>query len=301
MGSRSFLDRRHDQVSPMKRPFAQIIRHMEDNEDGRRDELEDDDYDDDDDYKKQLEEIELVEATQKSKNIMRKQRVEDTLKEKSNNVEPKNLEEIMDTAFQDNENDMINNNVTKNLSPVVSSQQAAPISQDEMVPLTVQQKKPVAGESKAVPLTESEQNLQHIVSKIPEFSFGGKDSFLFQDSSLSNSKDVVEDDVNEKQNEKPVQETPAWFSSSDVQQNPFSSSNFVKDQEVLNTPKSAENYQLLSGLDAQELLQKDGKDEDDIEEVIEVASEKEDQMNEMDTGSLEENGGGHRKEREALD
>lgn len=300
VGSRSFLDRRHDQVSPMKRPFAQIIRHMEDNEDGRRDELEDDDYDDDDDYKKQLEEIELVEATQKSKNIMRKQRVEDTLKEKSNNVEPKNLEEIMDTAFQDNENDMINNNVTKNLSPVVSSQQAAPISQDEMVPLTVQQKKPVAGESKAVPLTESEQNLQHIVSKIPEFSFGGKDSFLFQDSSLSKSKDVVEDDVNEKQNEKPVQETPAWFSSSDVQQNPFSSSNFVKDQEVLNTPKSTENYQLLSGLDAQELLQKDEKDEDDIEEVIEVASEKEDQMNEMDTGSLEENGGGHRKEREAL-
>lgn len=303
VGSQSFLDRRHDQISPMKRPFSRVVRPIEEYEDEQRDELEDDD---DDEFQNQLKEIELMEATQRSKQASITKREQ---QKTSNEAEPRNLEVDMRgaSASDDSEALKINNNQHRDVttvndpSTVTIPKQIAAAEQDKSSLVTGEPdvpQKTVNRNRIAAPITESEQNLQHIVSKIPDFSFGGNESFLFQDTSATKMPGPVQGDETNKDKTPP--ETPAWFATSNVQVNPFSSSNFVQDQEVTTADKSPENYRLLSGLDAQELLQEEDKNNSDVEEVIEINPEMRESRNAANSDASRKDNGRQRNEREAL-
>lgn len=296
VGSRSFLDRRHDLVSPLKRPFSTVPRQIEEKDDEQQ-ESTGHDEDSDDEYQKQLDEIKLIEATQRSINASRNKGESPVAREEVKEIKPKNLgtmiqedRGIVENLVKDHDEPTGQLEWPKDVQSLTEPRQTRLISQrnTEKVGTT---------DARVVPLTESEQNLQDIVGKIPGFTFNGQNSFLFQDPSPQPADTEQEDTT---KSDRPVQETPAWFLSSDVQQNPYSTSNFVQDQEKSPPTESADKYALLSGPGAQELLEQKNNQKDDIEEVIEVTSDPGYQRGADEVEKSQTNGDNDRRGREAL-
>lgn len=304
-GSQSFLDKRHDHVSPVKRPYS-MVRRVDDDLD------EEDVQEEEDDYKRQLEEIELIEAAQRSKNAMKqlreqqvslkRQHVDDGIPVKSSEqlaqrVEPQHQAHAHEVNVITNEGTRSDGNKAPSNIP-----DSTPAVNDQITAIEKNDasKGKVSSTKTEFPLSENQQNLNHIVSRIPEFDFGSGSSFLFQDTSEADAENKVEG-VSAKE-KKPVQKPPAWFESSDTPANPYSTSNFVQDKDYANSNEldSNERFKLVSGVDSVNLVHGE-KSEDDIEEVIEVKPTRNASKDQVDIEEeAEDSNKERRNERQAL-
>ncbi|GAV53833.1 hypothetical protein ZYGR_0AK03350 [Zygosaccharomyces rouxii] len=278
-GGKSFLDTRPSQASPLKKSHGPTnvieIDEEEENDEDYRKQIEDmelrealqkskledrlrraaqesakvraqeanavaennggADDDDDDNYLKQIEEIETMEAIQRSR------MEEQARQERDKQIQEKN------NAWRE----AIENNA-KELSV---DKPALPQEQPPPPPPTTT----TASMNKNLP-TESEQNLNFILGKIPDFDLSNGGSFLFQDTN-SAAKDTKTNE--EDKDKKPPAEMPSWFQTGSGQTaNPFTSSNFVYDKEVSepNTNgNAADVLQRVTGLE-------DGKELENLEE-----------------------------------
>ncbi|AQZ12221.1 RAD2 (YGR258C) [Zygosaccharomyces parabailii] len=263
-GGKSFLDSRPAQASPMKRLYrttgVDTIEEEDDErstfflsknennimtEDSRRlkadkhltnvlqssagpfvDQKSDDDAEED--YLQQIEEIELMEAIQRSR------RAELTRNEKNSTMV---------------EADALN----RHPKTQIDSQHSIKKSHESGQPAFAINKK--------IP-TQSEQDLNAIVSKIPEFSLGSGSSFLFQGTEHADSKTG-----NESAERKPLPETPTWFwNSAGEATNPFATSNFVQDREFVGSGagNTSDILQKVTGLEkAQQIEVSGGSDQED--------------------------------------
>lgn len=290
-GSQSFLDKRHDHVSPVKRPYSKVVRHIED-------ELEDME-EDEDDYRQQLEEIELIEVTQRSKNAMERLRKEQEMSKK-----PRIDTEAAVHSIEYTEAPRINSNSDElNLahdSPLPFGQETKVTESHQ-----IKQKNNATGNSTSVahnvPLSENQQNLDHILSKIPDFNFGSGNSFLFQDSPGTEVREKEKTSSRDTEESKPVRKPPAWFTSDQAPNNPFSASNFVQDKDESRTSRNTdEHFKLVSGADAQDLLHRQS-DQDEVEEIIDVTSDVDSKIeNEAASMRSKEASSDLRKERQPL-
>ncbi|CAI4063390.1 hypothetical protein N7582_002400 [Saccharomyces uvarum] len=243
-GSKSFLDKRHDQASPTKSITTTKINRIN---------LENGADEDDEDYLKQIEEIEVMEAMQRSK------------MEQKSNPTTANAERACSPIIQygslgvqpdRSQRDHVANLNNKSGS-VIEKNSKATIS--EFIP-------PSLPEDQKMSLTEGEQNLNFISNKIPQFDFNNKNSLLFQNDT-SNKKDEIAQESKEKT---PVPEMPSWFSSTTSQQpyNPYSTTNFVEDKNTtsergngVGATTGEKNYELLTGINAAEMLEKENENE----------------------------------------
>lgn len=275
-GGKSFLDTRPSEASPLKR--TRVIEIDEQEEDV-------------DDYRKQIEEMELMEALQKSKLEERlKNAAQESAKVRANDT-------IEKTVIEDNEDDDDDylrqieeietmeaiqrsrgeekarqernrqieerNNawkgaIEKNAKELFVNKPSLPQKQSPLPPSTTS----TASMNKTLP-TESEQNLNFIVNKIPDFDFSSGSSFLFQNSDTVAKNSKAGDEDSDKKNKKPPAEVPSWFQSGGGQMaNPFASSNVLHDEEVSEPnahDSSADILQRVTGLE-------DGKELEDVEE-----------------------------------
>lgn len=228
IGSQSFFDKVPVNESPTKRdrqitPFTT----------GIHEEVSDNEKSDDDEYARQIEEIEMMEAFQKSK-------LEQYQREKRINEEK---EKLANKREQD-----------KITTDAIETQQA------------IQE---ASSKEKPAPLSESKQNLDFIVGKLPNINLMGSESFLFSDKPA----DVTsKNDKETREKAKDVVPMPSWFnndtntvaSNTDVQ-NAYSRSTFVDDKQTSTLPKEGANsdgYELLSGLNAQHLLEQQMEEND---------------------------------------
>lgn len=221
VGSQSFLDRVPSEKSPVKRD-----RQAESYKVAIPEENEISSDEESDQYVRQFEEIEMMEAFQKSKleQFQREKRIKEEKEKLENKIEQKI---IMERAMKENQENIEKKKV------------------ENMVPVQ----------------TEGQQNLQMILEKTRDTPIISGDSFLFGDSIFNNdqeSRTVTE--------EKLIPETPSWFEntkpskidSAKTVPNPFASTMFVKDKEELrenSNSKDGENYELLTGRNAQHLLE----------------------------------------------
>lgn len=259
-GGKSFLDTRPAQSSPMKRIYGTpAVNRVEEEDDGNgktypaefeqarmkgtsqtldvegqlHADREADDDSDENDYMKQIEEIEMVEAMQNSKREER-------------------------AKYQEAQH-RIGTEVT---GKQAVDEAISPPSLKELQPSTYQN----TITNKKIP-TESEQNLNFIVSKIPEFGLNNGNSFLFQDA--KSADDLVEEDLTHKN---PPPETPAWFQTDTSKAgNPFAASNFVQDKEgrESNNVNTGDILQRVTGLENSSLSEdkKEPLHNDDLLEV----------------------------------
>lgn len=220
IGSQSFLDNVSTNISSKKnfRPNAYFkVQGESESENESNDNKKK--HDDDDDYLKQIEEIEMMEAFQKSK-------MEQFQREKRINEEKEKLE---------------NKHEQDKIIETAKKQQVETEKKNKTTTAT------------EIP-TESEQNLNFIVGKIPNFGLIESQSLLFNDSA---------GDVGDQEEEKVVPETPSWFKSStdmdssEKTSNPFGRTGFVKDKENSRTEYDVDSngYALLTGANAQYLLE----------------------------------------------
>ncbi|KOG99740.1 ssDNA endodeoxyribonuclease RAD2 [Saccharomyces eubayanus] len=239
-GSKSFLDKRHDQVSPTKNITATKINRI--NLENGEDEDEDDE-----DFLKQIEEIEVMEAMQRSKNEQKsKPKTADAERARSPIIQYGSLGVQPDRSQRDHVANLNNKS-----GSVIEKNSRATVS--EFIP-------PSVPEDQEISLTEGEQNLNFISNKIPQFNFNNKNSLLFQNDT-SNKKGELAHESKEKI---PVPEIPSWFSSTTSQQpyNPYSTTNFVEDKNTTSergaedgATTDGKNYELLTGLNAAEMLE----------------------------------------------
>ncbi|CCH59603.1 hypothetical protein TBLA_0B07870 [Henningerozyma blattae CBS 6284] len=175
----------------------------------------------DDDYLDQLKEIEMIEDFQTKKLEAKKCNIQDL---------PKRKEDIS-----------IDTKIDNKRLPLVTHFSNMPSTME-------------------VPLTENQQNLNFIVSKIPDFSSNGV-SFLFQ----NNVPKETQDTRSTKPNKKPHMEVPSWFENSsslnsNQQYNPYSTTEFVHDraeeQQLASNGTEKRHYDLVSGFTAEQLLEK---------------------------------------------
>ncbi|CDF90476.1 ZYBA0S07-01904g1_1 [Zygosaccharomyces bailii CLIB 213] len=268
-GGKSFLDSRPAQASPMKRlygtPGVDTVEEEDDErstiftsknennimtEDSRK--LKADkhlmnvsqssagpfvdqntDEDAEEGYLQQIEEIELMEAIQRSR------RAEHIRNEKNSTMVEANASQ------HDHKNQ---------------------IDPHQSIKKSHEPGKPTFATNKKIP-TQSEQNLNAIVSKIPEFSLGSGGSFLFQGTEHPDSKTG-----NELAERKPLPETPTWFRNiAGEATNPFATSNFVQDREVVGSDAGNTNdiLQRVTGLEeGQQIEVTRGSGQDD--ELLEL-------------------------------
>ncbi|CDO91935.1 unnamed protein product [Kluyveromyces dobzhanskii CBS 2104] len=244
-GSQSFFDKRPD--------LAPTTSHLLDEDDDnanespvdhtkvpnfKSDAKEDDKSDNDDDYAALLQETRAMERYQMSNKEPVEQK--DNTKEIEVHVESSDSEPE-EVPFEDV---IFRPTITESSQPKSSDAS----HQNENYSSSVTEK------PSAIPKIdhkESNNNLQSIVDKIPQFSFSlnvkGK---AFEDNVRSQPEQT--DIVPAGSDEKPLQEVPSWFSSSNSY-NPYASNSFVADREkVLKSP--TEDYELLTGEAAQELV-----------------------------------------------
>ncbi|CAR27839.1 ZYRO0D07788p [Zygosaccharomyces rouxii] len=296
-GGKSFLDTRPSQASPLKKSHGPTnvieLDEEEENDDDYRKQIEDmelmealqksqleerlrraaqesakvrareanstderDEDDDDDNYLKQIEEIETMEAIQKSRMEERARQEREKQGQEKNNAWGEAME--------------------NNAKRLAVNKPALPQEQSPLPPPPPPSTTTSVNEN--LP-TESEQNLNFIVGKIPDFDLSNGGSFLFQDTNAaakdSKSKDEDKDKDNDK-DKKPPAETPTWFQNGIGQTaNPFTSSNFVYDKEVSepNTNTSTTDVlQRVTGLeDGKELENlEEPEQDDDIHEIGEL-------------------------------
>ncbi|CAI4517507.1 AKH_1a_G0022090.mRNA.1.CDS.1 [Saccharomyces cerevisiae] len=262
-GSKSFLDKRHDQASPTKTtPTMRISRISVE--------------DDDEDYLKQIEEIEMMEAVQLSKMEKKpeaddKSRIAKPVTSKGTEARPPIVQYGLLGAQPDSKQPHHVTNLNSKSESVIKRTSKTVLS--EFRP-------PSQQEDKGAILTEGEQNLNFISHKIPQFDFNNKNSLLFQKNTESN---VSQEATKEKS---PIPEMPSWFSSTASQQlyNPYNTTNFVEDKNVRNeqesgaeTTNKGSSYELLTGLNATEILEreseKESSNDENKDDDLEVLSE----------------------------
>lgn len=268
VGSQSFFDKVPVTASPTKkdRQITPFTTRAQD-EISEKDENSDDE--DDDEYAKQIEEIEMMEAFQKSK-------LEQYQKEKRVNEEKEKLANKREQS--------------KITTDAIETQRAMHEMQSK---------------NTSAPPSESKQNLDFIVGKLPNINLQDSQSFLFDTSAGTTSNG--DKGLNDKPKE--VIPMPSWFNNengvttqSDVQ-NAYSRSTFVDDKQTSAQPavtKDNGGYELLRGLNAQHLLEQqmnlDDKQQSDLEDdrekvtdIINISeSESESEVNEspqQDQGS----------------
>lgn len=247
-GGKSFLDKRYDHISPTKRPYLQMVRHVITEED-------DDSSEEDNEYAKQIEEIEMIEAMQKSKNEHQKVVTEGHRKNHQWIEQEKAQNQVeLEAPRNSSANQPLPSEADKSASPIK-------LRPDSDGPSSI--------------LTESEQNLNHIVGKIPDFNFGESNSFLFEQAPDVNDHNIERtDDVEKKES---VSEMPAWFqTTSENSSNPFITSNFVQDKETSFSgfPDTTGNFALVTELNAQESNKEKQDKYEDIEEFSNASSGK---------------------------
>ncbi|CAI6535176.1 AIS_HP2_G0021230.mRNA.1.CDS.1 [Saccharomyces cerevisiae] len=246
-GSKSFLDRRYDQASPVKKTPTKVNRISVIEED-----------EDDEDYLKQIEEIEIMEAMQRSKMEQKSKsgREPETAKKIDSNAEEPCLP-IIEYGLPGGQPDRKQTDHVTNLN----RKSGSVIEKNDKATI-FEFRPPSTLKDEEVMLTQGEQNLNFISQKIPQFDFNSKSSLLFQNDT---SGQTAEEEPREKP---PVPEMPSWFSSTTSQQsyNPYSTTNFVEDKNVINERESGagagatsngNSYALLTGLSAAELLQRE--------------------------------------------
>ncbi|CCD23121.1 ssDNA endodeoxyribonuclease RAD2 NDAI_0B00870 [Naumovozyma dairenensis CBS 421] len=247
VGSQSFLDTRPNQVSPLKKSQRSIIRHVDIND-------ESDHSDNDEDYLDQIEEIEMMEAYQKSLLDARTMKAKKT--NKIEDSEKENIAEQQTKQFLATLPDEILSKEKTVTSKSINNVSSTITNDVKVLPPVVPQ---INSNATHPNLTETEQNLNFIVGKIPN------SSFLFQ-SPTREIINEVDESVSEKEEEKklPPPEVPAWFQTvSNVEAtNPFTTSNFVQDKKIADLNSNEKNnnnadgdFKLVSGFDAEDLLE----------------------------------------------
>lgn len=325
IGSKAFLDSRPSEESPSKlrnrrylSPKKEIFKVGE----LKRlqfEEIEDVD-EDETDYLKQIEEIEVIEAMQKSKfeqNNKNKLRlltpsinvqmtpfetqahIGDKEEQKEDIIKPKN---ITNSVLEENtEGTEVNNDGKENKSHKEIQPKMSNGNQVEGYNTS-------KNKIDHVPLTEGEQNLNFVLSKLDNANAG---SFLFGHTSTQPERK----DINSSENSQPkntIPKLPSWFQTDTTNNitDSYMKSAFVKDQEVnqdTNNAKDDKGYQLLTGfLNTQNALENneskgndeiknfDGNDSvvnldsDDEKEIEELAHEKNEKYDEISNESIHE-------------
>ena len=221
VGSQSFLDRVPTEQSPVKRDKqtrSYKVSIPEENESSGEES---------DEYARQFEEIEMMEAYQKSKleQFQREKRIKEEKEKLESKIEQK---KIMEKTMKEHQENI----ERKKIENVLPEQ------------------------------TEGQQNLQMILEKTNNAPTISGDSFLFG-GSIFNSEQPESETATE---EKVIPETPSWFENTKISEtvsakdvpNPFASTMFVKDKEepVKNKDQNnGQNYELLTGRNAQHLLE----------------------------------------------
>ncbi|QLL30256.1 hypothetical protein HG536_0A00730 [Torulaspora globosa] len=266
-GSQSFLDKRYDYVSPMKRPYTKVVRHVEDDIEEGEDEQEDE-------YKRQLDEIELIEATQRSKNALKQLTEQQQQGSKRQRADiDSSLSGFKQPKLKTPDQEKRDENGSGDRTPTfaftseqtLNDQAASTDSNDSSKDI-------VSSAATGFPLSENQQNLNHIISKIPDFNFGSEDSFLFQGTSKNDIRNAKEDE--QAKEKKPIQKPPAWFENNQAPSNPFSASHFVQDRaySTSHDPQTNGPFKLVSGADVLDLVQGAENHDDDVEELIDVGA-----------------------------
>ncbi|QGN13724.1 DNA repair protein RAD2 [Kluyveromyces marxianus] len=268
-GSQSFLDKRPD--------LAPTTSHLLD-EDGEKNSEEEDDY------VQLLKETRAMAQYQESQSRLKEQPpIQVNLESSEAESESESDGEFEDVNFKPTSippNIRPSTESSKDLEPISGGSGAGDGAEP---PLTHSTK------SSAIPVLdnqESRKDLENIVNKIPQFSF----SLNVKGKAFENEKPSEEPPIapaekksKGKSTDAPVPEVPAWFSSS-TNDNPYNQSSFVTDREPSNS-KTDENYGLLTGEAAQELVrnrarfhqevvelndESDSDSNSDKEEVIEI-------------------------------
>ncbi|QLQ77823.1 hypothetical protein HG537_0A00700 [Torulaspora globosa] len=297
-GSQSFLDKRHDYVSPMKRPFSKVVRHVEDDIDEEEEQ--------EDEYKKQLEEIELIEAAQRTKNALKQLTEQQQQASKRQRVDiqssTNDLERHKQSVLKMPDQGKSNDNESGDRRPAVDLDAKQLLNdQDASTNSNEAARDNVSSIVTSFPLSENQQNLNHIISKIPDFNFGSEDSFLFQDNSRNDTGNAKQDE--QAKEGKPVQKPPAWFENNQAPSNPFSTSHFVQDRAYSTSqdPQMNETFKLVSGADLLDLTQEEKNHEDDVEELIDVRPNLDTEENhDLNAVEPERPNDGRKEERQAL-
>ncbi|EJS43605.1 rad2p [Saccharomyces arboricola H-6] len=264
-GSKSFLDKRHDQASPTKKISTTTINRI----------VVEDDDDDDDDYLKQIKEIEIMEAMRRSK-TEQKSKPSDTTQGTGKNDTASNSDEPRQPVIQYGSLGIQPDRKQIDRVANLNSKSGSVIEKNSTATITGFNP-PSAPEAIGVLLTEQEQNLNFISNKIPQFDFSNKDSLLFpNDTGNKNAQEEPKEKL-------PIPEMPSWFSSTTSRQpnNPYSTTNFVEDKNMISERESdigavtnGNNYELLTGPTAAEVLERkkeiekssvNAKNNDDLE------------------------------------
>lgn len=132
--------------------------------------------------------------------------------------------------------------------------------------------------------TESEQNLQHIVSKIPDFNFSGESLLFNRQAQPQEESSSTKNTGNDTQHQ---QHTPEWFKTTSISAsapnyNPYNVSSFITDatddkRESARTKD--ETLGLISGSMAEELIndrarsQKRSHESESEDDLVEIISE----------------------------
>ncbi|CAH03000.1 ssDNA endodeoxyribonuclease RAD2 [Kluyveromyces lactis] len=240
-GSQSFFDKRPD--------LAPSTSHLldEDEDDGTNDhpavnnvEKEDDNDSNEDDYAMLLKETKAMSEYQRRQKELPVQK--NIIPQVEVNIE--STESESDGEFED-----------VNFKPtVISNSEGGPSNSAAHRPSNDNTVSSIVEKPSAIPIIDhkvSQQNLDSIVSKIPEFSFSlsmrGK---AFEDNEKSEPGETAPTSTDTQ--EKQAQEVPAWFSST-ANRNPYSSSSFVADREKSDV-RPEDQYGILTGEAAQELV-----------------------------------------------
>ncbi|EDO14550.1 hypothetical protein Kpol_298p2 [Vanderwaltozyma polyspora DSM 70294] len=257
-GGQAFLDKRIDaDYSPVKlagtikRKVIENIPSESDNED---------------DYLRQIEEIELMEAIQKSKkdtggkNGKMSGEIESVKSTFTSQFVTNDSSERKLSTILDQENKKLLPEVTSNFKVKEHHKQ----NNKEF--------------SKSFP-SENEQNLNLILSKIPGFDKAiANESILFSNAQNKTEKNIIK----ENRKEHDIIETPSWFGDSNQSTiNPFISNKFVEDKdEVIDRGNYSQNnssYALVSGSRAFDMIEAHTTSTSDLNsnenDVVEIVSD----------------------------
>jgi len=275
VGSQAFLDKVPMEQSPIKRDrLTKTYKVNVADEDGGNSE-----DDEDDEYTKQFEEIEMMEAFQKSK-------LEQFQREKERKEQQEKLEKKQEQKKMTEE-------ALKKHQDNLDKQQEGQNFHKE---------------------TEGEQNLRIILEKTNNSTVLNGDSFLFGGSSFSNEN--KEDPLDNPLVEKSIPETPSWFDNNDRTNllsetsvaNPFANTKFVDDKietkNKVDEKGDCHKYDLVTGSNAKHLLDEQiklrGKDtvETEIEskndsiltgEIITISDTSDSELNTEGTNAIDKN------------
>ncbi|SMN22387.1 similar to Saccharomyces cerevisiae YGR258C RAD2 Single-stranded DNA endonuclease, cleaves single-stranded DNA during nucleotide excision repair to excise damaged DNA [Maudiozyma saulgeensis] len=249
VGSQAFLDKIPIEQSPVSRdrPTASYKVKVADEDDVSS---EDGDYDE---YTKQFEEIEMMEAFQKSK--LEQFRREKLAKEQQEKLEKKQEQQkITKETLKQHQNNLDKGKDNQNFHKE----------------------------------TEGEQNLRIILDRSNNSTVLNGNSFLFGGPSISNEHN--EEAIDEPVVENTIPETPSWFGNIDrvdtVSEpnvsNPFANTNFVEDKaEPINgSEKMRDNrqYELVMGANAQYLVDEQMKLQDKSHVALNIVTEKDNKL-----------------------